>query len=102
MLIFCVFKMVTYRRMIVKNPEDSSGYMVLKPNGDDFHRVGKYYNKRGLFNLLKGVDSQHKKGEFTAFEFVVDTSGRIFRSDEVTIDTIIELLELKQGVAVEP
>ena len=87
--------------MIVKDLDNGSGYMVQKPNDGDFHRVGRHYSRRGLFNLLKEVDNQCKKGEFTSFEFVVDTSGRVFRSDEVTIDTIIELLELKQGVAVE-
>jgi hypothetical protein len=87
--------MVTYRRMIVKDLDDSSGYMVLKPNLDDFHRPGRHYNKRGLFSLLKNLEGSAI--EVTLLDASLSKGVKTFTD----LGKLVEALGLKQGVEVE-
>lgn len=80
--------------MIVKDLDNGSEYMVLKPDLDEFHRVGRHYSKRGLFNLLKNLEG-------SAIEVTLDASLSKGVKTFTDLGKLVEALELKQGADVE-
>ena len=89
--------METYRRMIVKDLDNGSDYMVLKPDGDDFHKVGRHYSKRGLFNYLKNLKWESVYDDFP-IEIIVDASLLRDVDTFTDIGELVETLRLEQGV----
>lgn len=66
-----------YKRKIVRDPNNSSGYMVLKPlidNPQQFNKNGCCYTPRGLYNYLKNVRKSISKGETPSVEIIIGSS----------------------------
>ena len=89
------------KRKIIRNPNDNSGYMLLKPSEEGFHRIGSPRNKKSLCDYLINLMSRYRRGLVEGYTVVLSqelTSNgkKTFDSNKGDLEDLIKILNLKQ------